>query len=98
MNLTAVVPPPDQTAGRHARPSLVGFLTDRDTEEALREGLAEATSEALDLRRGGIRSAIQTMQKFSTPRVLIVDISGEEHPLSALSELAHVVEPDVCVL
>jgi GNAT superfamily N-acetyltransferase len=32
------------------------------------------------------------------PRVLVVDISGEEQPLSALSELAHVVEPDVCVL
>jgi len=30
--------------------------------------------------------------------VLCVDISGEEQPLSALSELAHVVEPDVTVL
>jgi pilus assembly protein CpaE len=98
MNLAAVVPPAEQNAGRHDRPSLIGFLTDRDTEEALREGLAEATSETLDLRRGGIRAAIVTMQKFATPRVMIVDISGEEHPLSALSELAHVVEPDVCVL
>ena len=98
MNLAAVVPPADQSAGRHDRPSLVGFLTDRDTEEALREGLAEATSETLDLRRGGIRAAISTMQKFATPRVLVVDITGEEQPLSALGELSHVVEPDVCVL
>src|SRR3954468_9538543 len=98
MNLAAVVPPPDQSAGRHDRPPLIGFLTDKDTEEALREGLSEATSETLDLRRGGIRSAIATMQKFATPRVLIVDISGEEQPLSALGELSHVVEPDVCVL
>ena len=30
--------------------------------------------------------------------MLLVDISGEEQPLSALSELSHVVEPDVCVL
>jgi pilus assembly protein CpaE len=98
MNLAAVVPPQDQSAGRHDRPSLVGFLTDRETEEALREGLAEATSETLDLRRGGIRAAISTMQKFATPRVLVVDITGEEQPLSALGELSHVVEPDVCVL
>src|SRR6266702_3622362 len=74
------VPAVDQSAGRHDRPSLIGFLTERDTEEALREGLAEATSETLDLRRGGIRAAIATMQKSATPRVLIVDISGEEHP------------------
>jgi pilus assembly protein CpaE len=98
MNLAAVVPPQDQSAGRHDRPSFVGFVTDRESEEAVREGLAEATSETLDIRRGGIRAAIAAMQKFATPRVLCVDISGEEQPLSALSELAHVVEPDVTVL
>jgi pilus assembly protein CpaE len=98
MNLAAIVPPADQNAGRHDRPPLVAFLTDRDSEEALREGLQEATSEALDVRRGGIRSAIASMQKNATPRVLVVDITGEEQPLSALGELSHVVEPDVCVL
>jgi pilus assembly protein CpaE len=98
INLAAVVPPADQNAGRHDRPSLIGFITDSKTEDALREGLAEATSETLDLRRGGIRAAIATMQKFATPRVLVIDLTGEEQPLSALSELSHVVEPDVCVL
>lgn len=98
MNLAAVVPPADQNAGRHTRPSLMGFLVDAKTEEAMREGLADATSETLDLRRGNIRTAIAAMQKIATPRVLIVDITGDEQPLSALGELAHVVEPDVCVL
>jgi pilus assembly protein CpaE len=98
MHLSAVVAPADQSAGRHDRPTLIGFLTERETEEALREGLAEATSETLDLRRGGIRAAIAAMQKIATPRVLVVDLTGEEQPLSALSELSHVVEPDVCVL
>ncbi len=98
MNLAAVVPPADQSAGRHDRPSLIGFLSDAKTEEAIREGLADATSETLDLRRGGIRAAIAAMQKTATPRVLVIDITGDEQPLSALSELAHVVEPDVTVL
>lgn len=97
-HLASALSAADQAAGRHDRPSLIGFLTDARTEEALREGLTDATSETLDLRRGGIRAAIATMQKFATPRALVVDISGEEQPLSALSELAHVVEPDVCVL
>jgi pilus assembly protein CpaE len=98
MNLASVVPPADQGAGRHDRPSLVGFVTEIKTEDALREGLAEATSETLDLRRGGIRAAIAAMKSSPTPRVLLIDIAGEEQPLSALGELAHVVEPDVCVL
>ena len=88
----------DQGATRHDRPMLNGFVTDGRTEESLREGLAEATSETLDLRRGGVRAAITAMQKSATPRVLIVDISGEDQPLNALSELGHLVEPDVCLL
>jgi pilus assembly protein CpaE len=85
-------------AARHDRPMLTGFVTDGRTEETLREGLSEATSETLDLRRGGIRAAITTMQKSATPRVLIVDVSGDDQPLNGLSELAHLVEPDVCLL
>jgi pilus assembly protein CpaE len=98
LNLAAVVPPADQDAGRHDRPFLIAFLVDRETESVLREGLTEATGETLDLRRGGIRMAIATMRKSATPRVLVVDLSGEEQPLTALNELSEAVEPDVRVL
>jgi pilus assembly protein CpaE len=84
------------TTIRYDRPQLVGFIADARTEEALRDGLP--TDLEMDLRRGGVRTAIAAMQKQMTPRVLIIDLSGEEQPLSALSELANVVEPDVCVL
>jgi pilus assembly protein CpaE len=50
------------------------------------------------VRRGGIRAAIASMRKGITPSVLVVDISDEDQPLSALARLADVVEPDVCVL
>ena len=30
--------------------------------------------------------------------MLVVDVSGEDQPLTALGDLSHVVEPDVCVL
>jgi len=88
----------DTASARYDRPSLIGFVTDARSEEALRDGLAEVTVEQLDIRRGGIRAAVAAMQKSSTPKVLVVDVSGEDQPLSALSDLAHVVEPDVCVL
>jgi pilus assembly protein CpaE len=98
LNLAAIVPPDDKNPGRHDRPSLIGFTTDQETENAVRGGLAEATSETLDLRRGGVRAAIGAMLKSATPRVLVVDLSGEEQPLSALRDLSQAVEPDVCVL
>lgn len=88
----------DGSAARHDRPSLVAFIADARSEEALRDGLTEATAEDLDIRRGGVRAAIAAMQKQATPRVLIIDVSGEEQPLSALGDLSAVVEPDVCVL
>jgi pilus assembly protein CpaE len=80
------------------RPALVGFIADAKSEEAVREGLQGPATEEIDLRRGGIRAAIAAMQRQATPKVLIVDVSGEERPLSALGDLANAVEPDVCVL
>jgi pilus assembly protein CpaE len=88
----------EQGPGRHDRSPLIAFITDSTSEKALREGLADAVPVGLDVRRGGIRAAITAMQKIATPRVLVVDVSGEDQPLSALADLSNVVEPDVCVL
>src|ERR1700752_260168 len=88
----------DAASARYDRPSLIGFVTDARSEAALRDGLGEVTVEQLDLRRGGVRAAVTAMQKSATPKVMLVDVSGEDQPLSMLSDLAHVVEPDVCVL
>jgi pilus assembly protein CpaE len=90
--------PSDQALARHDRPELIAFVTDAHSEEAVRTGLAEAVHEAIDLRRGGIRAAIATMQTMGTPRLLLIDVSSEEEPLRALAELSNVVEPDVRVL
>ncbi|HQT79494.1 MAG: hypothetical protein B7Z80_26585 [Rhodospirillales bacterium 20-64-7] len=83
---------------RYDRPHVIGFIADARSEQALREGLADTVDEALDFRRGGVRAAIAAMKKQVTPRVLIIDVSNEDQPLSALGDLAHVVEPDACVL
>lgn len=96
--VATVVPPEELTTGRPDRASLIAFITDGRSEEALRDGLTEASAEDLDVRRGGVRAAIAALQKHHTPRVLIVDVSGEEQPLTALGDLSNVVEPDVCVL
>jgi pilus assembly protein CpaE len=98
MPVDGALPTASALDARHDRPSLVAFVSDAKSEEALQDGLGEVQAQAVDLRRGGIRAAIAAMQKQATPKVLIVDVSGEEQPLSALAELSNVVEPDVCVL
>jgi len=89
---------PAGSSSRHDRPSLVAFITDARSEETLRDGLSEFAHDRMDVRRGDVRAAVAAMQKQVTPKVLIIDVSGEDQPLSALSDLSNVVEPDVCVL
>jgi pilus assembly protein CpaE len=84
--------------GRHDRPNCMAFVMDSATEAAIQEGLSDVMPGGVESRRGGIRAAIATMQKMPTPRVLIVDLGGDDSPLSALEELSDVVEPHVCVL
>jgi pilus assembly protein CpaE len=83
---------------RHDRRHLIAFVTDAESERVLRSSLSDMLPEPPDIRRGGIRAAHAAMLKTTTPRILIVDVSGEEQALKALADLATVVEPDVCVL
>ena len=100
------MPPLDDTPGaagtlddiRLDRPNCLAFLADAATESAVQEGLADLVPGGVESRRGGVKAAIAALQKLATPRVLIVDLGGEESPLSALEALSDVVEPQVCVL
>src|ERR1700733_11125419 len=90
--------PPAPGAERPDRPRLVAFVASPDSEAALRDGLLEVIPQGFDVRRANLRAAMAALQKMPTPQTLIVDVSGEDQPLSALGELSEVVEPDVRVL
>jgi pilus assembly protein CpaE len=87
-----------QASGRVGRTQVLAFVKDAETEAVLRQGLVAAAQEDIVVHRGDSRSAIAAMSKMATPRVLVVDISGDEQPMSALTALSEVVEPDVRVL
>ena len=89
---------PRSDTQRPDRPSIIAFVGDQATETALREGLLEAVPQGFEIRRGTVRVAMAALHKMPTPHTLIVDVSGEDQPLSALSDLSDVVEPDVRVL
>ena len=85
-------------AARPNRLPVMAFVTDVDTEFALREGLEDVVPEKFEFRRVGIRGATALLASMPTPLTLILDLSGEENPLAALADLSQVVEPDVRVL
>ncbi len=89
---------PTADTQRPDRPLVIAFVGDQTTETLLREGLLEAVPDGFEIRRGTVRTAMAALLKMPTPHTLIVDVSGEDQPLSALSDLADVVEPDVRVL
>lgn len=89
---------PAGVSGRSGRIQVLAFVTDAESEAALRLGLRAVGPEELIVHRGNSRSALASMRRLPTPRVLVVDISSDEQPMSALIALSEVVEPDVRVL
>jgi len=79
------------------RVPLLAFVADDETESALRGGFVNIAG-GFEIRRGTILHAIKYLAKASTPRTLVVDISGVANPLYELDNLAHVCTPDVIVL
>ena len=98
--------PPDVTpspaleanTGGTERSQIMAFVTDAETETALREGLMDTMPHGFEVRRGGVHTAITYLQNSPTPFILVVDVSGEEQPIIALADLAEVADPDVRVL
>ena len=89
---------PEVDAVRPNRAALLAFTSDTQTEQALREGLSEIVPGKIEFRHAGIRAAIATLASMASPLSLIVDLSGEENLLVALSDLRQVVEPSVRIL
>lgn len=80
------------------RPPLVAFVTDPDSDAVLREALLADAGEGAEVHRLDIHAAAKLLKRMPTPKALVVDVSGIDQPLTALEELALVVEPDVQVL
>lgn len=89
---------PAEAASPSEQASILAFVADALSETVLREALAEAVPQGMEVRRGNVRTAIGVLSRTPTPRTLIVDVSGEEQPLTALGDLSEVVEPDAQVL
>jgi pilus assembly protein CpaE len=93
-----MVAPAAEPTSRSDRLPLLAFVRDAETEATLREGMNEALPGGFEVRRGNVRTALQALGQMTTPKALVIDITGEEQPLALLADLRHVVEPDVKVM
>jgi len=81
-----------------ARPSFMAFVSDAESERVIRRALPELTAEADSVCRGTVAKAIAYLTEHRSPALLIVDISGQELPLSKIHQLSEACEPGVQVI
>jgi pilus assembly protein CpaE len=74
------------------------YVLDDGTRATVEQVIGELVIPNASVCKGGIKAAVEELGRTRSPRVLAVDLSGEELPLSAVAELAEVCEPGVTVI
>lgn len=77
---------------------IAAFVGDPETEAALRTLIQEQVMTFTVVRRGSVKDAISYLGNAAPPRVLIVDVSTSQLPLSDIDALANACEPSVVVI
>jgi pilus assembly protein CpaE len=94
-----IAAPIERTARTSAgRAPLLAFVADAETERVMRDNLGELGFAEATIIRGGISKAIDVLGTQRSPDLLIVDITGDELPVSRIHDLAEVCEPGVTVV
>lgn len=83
---------------RGERPAFVGFVHDADSMHAIRAAFAPAFPAGLLLHQFSFAETIEFLAGIDTPETILVDISGEDQPLTAVHQLETVVDPGTRVL
>ena len=79
-------------------PTAKVFVQDRDSEGIIRQSLGNLSVRDAEFIPGNIDTAISALTQEQSPRLLIVDVSSVEDPLSRINELADVCEPNTGVV
>jgi pilus assembly protein CpaE len=99
-DLTASAPRTKAGIFRHdvTRQGFIGFINDTETMEAVRTALTSSFPLGLILHRANFREALDTLRNIATPETILIDLSGEEQPLTAMVDLEAAVDPGTRVL
>lgn len=89
---------PGGTAEPGGISNLIAFVTDPRSEESIRHLIEEQAIAPAIVRRGNCRDAVAFLKRSSAPRMVIVDLSGSDMPLSDMDEVLNLCGPNVVVI
>ena len=103
MNELALPGPAEPTSRHHSergggRPAFMGFVRDDASLQVIRSALASAFPTGVPLQRVSFAETLDYLARVDTPRTVLIDISGEEQPMSAVHRLEPVIDPGTRVL
>ena len=85
-------------AGATAAPRVRVFVNDQDSEAVIRQALGDLSLDDFTIGAGSISTATALLGKNASPRLLVIDITGMDDPVSNVLALAEVCEPGVGVV
>ncbi len=89
---------PTGTSSRAVAPTAQIFIADADSIATIRQALGGIGLQDAEFVSGNIATATAMLTQKSSPRLLIVDISGLDDPVAKVNELADVCEPNTGVI
>ena len=89
---------PENGAAAQEQRQFRAFVKDDATRQVVDQVVGELAIPNASVHKGGIAEATRLLGEQRSPRLLVVDISGVDLPLSAVNELAEVCEPGVTVI
>jgi pilus assembly protein CpaE len=80
------------------RQKFLGFVSDTASADVLEAAFDPIAQHGGNFHVVNFRTTLTILSRMVSPEVLLVDLTGEEQPLTAMMELAELVEPDTTVL
>lgn len=94
--MSVLAPARDQAAAE--RGHLHAWVQDEETRRVVEQVVSDLMVPQCTVRRGSIGDAVQELGQRRSPRILVVDVSGSDLPLSLVNDLAEVCEPGTTVI
>lgn len=95
--MATTIAAPEQ-AGTEQRDQFLAFVADQETYGVVDQVIGEMMLPNAAIREGNVKDAIKYLGEHRSPKLLVVDLSDSELPLSDINSLADVCEPGVTVI
>ncbi|MGF1477074.1 MAG: AAA family ATPase [Geminicoccaceae bacterium] len=80
------------------RETFLAFVTDAESQQVIDQVVSDLMIPHASIRKANVHEAINYLGEHRSPKLLVVDISGSDLPLSDVEALADVCEPGVTVI